>query len=99
MNANYTALMANLLGSATAAKATLERDIDTAKLADNKPSTETVEKLLQLAPTARALSNVALLMDLLPTLSEEESTGLLAIYQRRMQELQAAPPTTENPNG
>lgn len=98
MSAQYMALMANLLGSASAARATLERDIGTAKLAQAKPTAQTIETLLLLAPTTRALSNVAQLMDLLDAPTEEVSTGLLAIYQRRMQVLQTAPLTTENPN-
>lgn len=93
----YLALMGDLLGSASAAEATLTRDMLPAKLAQRQPTVQTIETLLLMAPTLRALSNAAHLMDLLENVSEEESSGLLAIYERRTQELQSAPSTLEQP--
>lgn len=93
----YLALMGDLLGSASAAEATLTRDMLPARLAQRQPTAQNIEDLLLMAPTLRALSNAAHLMDLLENVSEEESSGLLAIYERRTQELQSAPSTLEQP--
>lgn len=97
--ASYLLHMGALLRSTRQAKRSIKEDLMLAKL-PSKPTVVVVQRLLQCAPTKAALSNVAQLMDYLDGLTQRDSEGLMAYFDRRLQELKelAAPqPEMEQP--
>lgn len=91
MTARFLADLGELLGSATMAYKALTMDLPLQILAAVKPQPHQIQLLLEAAPTRAALSNVASLLDQIDPTDSGEAQGLLAIYERRLQEFPAAP--------
>ena len=89
MSAQFLATLANVSGSLLTAKQALVLPLCLEALAGGvTPDKKTVELLLSQAPNKVALSNSALLLDVINP-DEESAQGLLALYEKRLSAFQA----------